>query len=86
MTLKGGFALDEPTGNSHQERWMITSQRERGVDEGIRLDQRTVEIDAERWKECCVESGIGDGQKRMSFLVGAITGHKLRCPDTMPFQ
>ena len=56
MALEGGFALEEPAGNPQQERGMIASQRERGVDEGVRLDQGAVKVDAKRREESRVES------------------------------
>src|SRR3954462_7728925 len=86
MTLECGFALNEPTGNSHQERWMISRQHQRGVDERIRLNQRAVEVDAKRWKKCCVESGVGDGQRESPSWIKPIIGQKLRCPATMRFS
>ena len=83
MALKGGLSFEEPAGDSQQKRGMISSQRERGVDERIRLDQRTVEVDAEGREEGCVESGTGDGQRGSPSLgMRAITVQKMRCTAT----
>jgi hypothetical protein len=65
MALKGGFALGQPAGEVQEGGGMMAGEGERGVDEGVRLDEGTVEIDAERWKRSCVEYGGLDGQREI---------------------
>ena len=68
MALKGGFALGQPAGEVQEDGGMMAGEGERGVDEGVRLDEGTVEVDAERRKRGCVECGGLGGQKRNPSL------------------
>ena len=63
MALEGCFALKQPAGYPQQESGVVTSQRKRGINESIRLDERAVEVDAERRKDGSFESRTGDRQE-----------------------
>ena len=69
MALEGGFALEQPAGKLEEGGGVITSEDERRVDEGIGLDESTVEIDAERRKRCSRRAGTAGMVQRRSFLL-----------------
>jgi len=49
MVFKGGFALEEPAGELQQRGWMMAGDGEGGVVEGVRLDEGSIQVDAEDW-------------------------------------
>jgi len=49
MAFKGGFALEEPAGELQQRGWMMAGDGEGGVVEGVRLDEGSIQVDAEDW-------------------------------------
>jgi hypothetical protein len=56
------FALHEPTGNVEQRAGMVAGDGEGGIVESVRLDERSIQVDAERRQGGDVEFGGGNGQ------------------------
>lgn len=48
MFLEGGFTFHQPSRQLQKQRWVLARKKERGVDQGIRLNQGAVKIDTER--------------------------------------
>jgi hypothetical protein len=73
VLLEGGFALEEPAGKVQERGGIVAGEDEGGVDEGVRLDEGSVEVDAEHG-----ENGVGgsvgrgnrDGQKCVLLFAG----------------
>src|SRR5260370_36380613 len=63
VTFEGSFTLDQPAGNIDERPRAVTGDGEGGIVKGVRLDERSVQVDAERRQGGDVECGGRDGQK-----------------------
>ncbi len=57
--LEKGFALRDPAGDGKERTWMLASEHQDAVDQGVGLDEGAVEVDAER--KCADGLGWVDG-------------------------
>jgi hypothetical protein len=73
VLLEGGFALEEPAGQVQERGGIVAGEDEGGVDEGVRLDEGSVEVDAEHGEDGVggsVGRGNRDGQKCVLLFAG----------------
>jgi len=63
VAFKGGFALEEPAWNLQQSGRVMAGHGEGGVVEGIRLDEGSIQVDAEHRGGRDVDCRGRDGQK-----------------------
>jgi hypothetical protein len=63
MTFEGRFALNEPARDMDERTRVVARDGEGGIVKGVRLDERSIEVDAERRQGGNVECGGRDRQK-----------------------
>jgi hypothetical protein len=63
VAFEGGFTLDEPAGDVEERGWVVAGYGEGGIVKGVRLDERSIQVDAERRQGSDVECRGRDGQK-----------------------
>jgi len=56
VLLESSFTLGEPAGKLEKRGGMMAGENEGGVDESVRLDEGSVEVDAEHGRDC---NGVG---------------------------
>jgi hypothetical protein len=63
VLLESGFALGKPAGKLQKRGRMMAGENQGGVDESVRLDEGSVEVDAEHGRDCDgVGSSVRNGQ------------------------
>jgi len=76
VAFEGGLSLEEPRGEFHKGCRVVAGDGERGVVQGVGLDEGAVEVDAEHWQNCSVDCGGRERQKCPSLRLTKILGTK----------
>jgi hypothetical protein len=72
VLFEGGFALGEPAGKVEERGGMVAGEDKGGVDKGVRLDEGSVEVDAEHGHGGGVGRGNRNGQKCVLLFLRAV--------------
>ncbi len=75
VAFEGGFALEEPAGEVQEGGRAVTRNGECRIMKGVRLDEGSVEVDAEHWQRGDVECG-GRERQKCPFLRLTFYRHK----------